>query len=758
MFEQLFRFAKTLFLDKHLPICKRRSRKRLAFQLEQLEDRAVPAGLVVTEFTPGPTHLTGQDLVNNILGTGVGTPSNIQLIDYQAAPGMNDVKFGNSSSAGSFVGGTGIVGFANGIVLSSGGVQNVVGPNASIAASQDNTPAPGDTNLSGTLSQNTFDATVLSFDFVPQGNTLAFQYVFSSDEYNIFTNPQSQYDDGFGAYLNDVTAGQSAASAVNVAVLPSTNTSSDRVSVQNVNTTKNSSFFINNDITSGAPVNTEMNGLTTVLSVSQTVVPGHTYHIKLVIADASDNTIDSNVFVMGHSFTTVSAPVVTTSQATVTYGTPVTFTATETAAGIQNTDMVSFYDGSTFLGNGTLQSNGGGTAVWTYTTLPTQLQVGAGQPIEAYYNAAGSQSSPQPAGVEGDLMGGETVLPHALTISATTNAKTYDSTTSAAAAPTVSGLQGSDSVSGLSESYASANAGTSKTLNVNPGFTVSDSNGGNNYTVTTVSNTTGVITKAALTITAQANTKAFDSKTNAAATPTVAGLIGADTVTGLTEVYTDRNAGSSKTLSVSSYTVSDGNSGNNYTVTTVTNTTGVITKAALTITAVTNTKAYDSTTSASATPTVSGLVGNDSVTGLAEVYTNPNAGTGKTLSVSSYTVSDGNSGNNYTVTTLTNTTGVINKAALTIFAATNTKTYDSTTTAAAQPTVTGLAGGDSASGLVEVYSDKNSGFNKTLSVSSYTITDGNGGNNYTVTTVPNTSGVINRVRFDDQRRDEHQDL
>ena len=40
-------------------------------------------------------------------------------------------------------------------------------------------------------------------------------------------------------------------------------------------------------------------------------------------------------------------------------------------------------------------------------------------------------------------------------------------------------------------------------------------------------------------------------------------------------------------------------------------------------------------------------------------------------------MNDGNSGNNYTVTTATNTTGVINKAALTITANTNTKTYDS---------------------------------------------------------------------------------
>ncbi len=85
------------------------------------------------------------------------------------------------------------------------------------------------------------------------------------------------------------------------------------------------------------------------------------------------------------------------------------------------------------------------------------------------------------------------------------------------------------------------------------------------------------------------------------------------------------------------YTVSDGNSGGNYTVTTASSTVGVINKAALTITALANTKTYDSTASAAATPTVVGLVGSDTVTGLSETYDTKNAGTGKTLSVAAAT-------------------------------------------------------------------------------------------------------------------------
>ena len=131
----------------------------------------------------------------------------------------------------------------------------------------------------------------------------------------------------------------------------------------------------------------------------------------------------------------------------------------------------------------------------------------------------------------------------------------------------------------------------------------------------------------------------------------------------------------------------------------------------------TNAKAYDSTTSAAATPTVSGLMGADNVTGKSELYADAETLVlERVLSVSAYTINDGNSGNNYAVTTLTNTTGVINKAPLTITAATNTKTYDSTTVAAATPGVSGLKGSDTLTGRVEVYSDKNAGSSKTLSV------------------------------------------
>ncbi len=89
--------------------------------------------------------------------------------------------------------------------------------------------------------------------------------------------------------------------------------------------------------------------------------------------------------------------------------------------------------------------------------------------------------------------------------------------------------------------------------------------------------------------------------------------------------------------------------------------------ALLTIAATTNSKTYDATPSAATNPTVLGLQGTDTVTGLAEIYGDPSIGSGKTLSVAGYTINDGNGGNNYAVTTVNNTTGEINPLTISSF-------------------------------------------------------------------------------------------
>lgn len=234
--------------------------------------------------------LTPQDLVSALLGTGVAV-SNIQ---FNGAP----------IAAGTFSGGSGIVGFPSGIILSSGNIGFVPGPNTQDDATANNGRL-GDADLDALIpGYETFDACVLEFDFQCQGTqAILFRYTFTSEEYNEWVN--SPYNDVFGFFLN----GQ------NIALVPGS--SGLAASINNVNCNNpynppNGSFcnlYINNDCDDMPPGtfpcngvrDIQMDGLLVVLTATGTLQPGLN-HIKLAIADAGDHILDSNVFIEGQSF------------------------------------------------------------------------------------------------------------------------------------------------------------------------------------------------------------------------------------------------------------------------------------------------------------------------------------------------------------------------------------------------------------------------------------------------------------------------
>jgi hypothetical protein len=249
--------------------------------------------LVTQDLTQG---VTPEDLVSTLVGPGV-TVTNVQF-------------WGADAAAGTVSGGTGIIGFANGIVLSTGCTGNVVAQGGLNGFNDDtcDNQQPGDPDLDAQIpGYSTYDRSVLEFDFECQNiQVISFEYVFSSEEYNEYAN--SPFNDVFGFFVN----------GVNVALLPDNVTP---VSINNVNcgnpvgdpTPHNCEFFINNSCQGPPgspdlpfpcvpPRQTEMDGLTLVLNVSASVKPGIN-HIKLAIADAGDPVLDSNVFIRTQSFT-----------------------------------------------------------------------------------------------------------------------------------------------------------------------------------------------------------------------------------------------------------------------------------------------------------------------------------------------------------------------------------------------------------------------------------------------------------------------
>ncbi|MBN9421294.1 MAG: filamentous hemagglutinin N-terminal domain-containing protein, partial [Candidatus Accumulibacter sp.] len=273
----------------------------------------------------------------------------------------------------------------------------------------------------------------------------------------------------------------------------------------------------------------------------------------------------------------------------------------------------------------------------------------------------------------------------ALTVDAGTLAdRVYDgsaaSGTVGSYTPSVSGAQPAGS---LSYTAVSKNAGTYRTSDgsLRLGGLYSDQRG---YDISYAGSSL-TVTPAALTVTTGAVTKTYDGTTAAAGSAIASAgtqLFGGDTLSGGSFAFTDRNAGSGKTVRVSGVTINDGNGGNNYTVSYADNTASTIDKAALTVTTGAVTKTYDGTTAAAGSAIVSGgqLFG-DTLSGGSFAFTDRNAGSGKTVRVSGVTINDGNGGNNYTVTYADNTASAIDKAALTVTTGAVTKTYDGTTAA-----------------------------------------------------------------------------
>jgi filamentous hemagglutinin family protein len=401
-------------------------------------------------------------------------------------------------------------------------------------------------------------------------------------------------------------------------------------------------------------------------------------------------------------------------------------------------------------------------AIYGTTSAPIR-NVGSGELVNVSgLSIASATSSSGTVRVYGYQLGNSTtsdsigqINQATLTLNPVTASKVYDSTMTSAAAVSKVGLQTGDTVTSLTESYNSPNVlgPNGSTLSVNTGYVVNDGNGGNNYNVVVGAPVAGTITRATLNLTAATDTKIYDATTTAAGTVVgVSGLQGSDTITGTSESFASKDVkganGSTLVVNTSGYVISDGNNGLNYNVVNHT-ANGTITPAALTLSTVTDTKTYDGTTAApGVTVGVSGLLGSDTISSLAESFNSKNvAGTnGSTLSVAGgYVINDGNGGRDYTVSSNTSL-GTITPAALAIDAVTDTKTYDATTNA---PGVTvkviGLQGSDTVIGLTESFGSKNvMGANgSTLSVNNaFGVNDGNAGNNYVVT-VNSTTGTIN---------------
>src|SRR5204863_282183 len=129
------------------------------------------------------------------------------------------------------------------------------------------------------------------------------------------------------------------------------------------------------------------------------------------------------------------------------------------------------------------------------------------------------------------------------------------------------------------------------------------------------------------TVTAQADSRGYNGTTSSGVAPVVTGTQYDAVGTAATQSYDNRNVGSTHVLSASGLVMNDGNSGNNYAITYPPSAaTGVITAAPLTVTAQTDSRVYNGTTSSGAAPFVTGTQYDATGTAATQSYDNKNVG------------------------------------------------------------------------------------------------------------------------------------
>jgi gliding motility-associated-like protein len=262
--------------------------------------------------------LTVEQYVQNVL---LGQNVTVSNITYNGGP-ANVV----SPGVGGFDCPNCNLGILSGFAMTTGDVAGLVGPNGTGGFTGTGTGGimGQDPDLLALIQEvipgadpnfvDVNDWIIIEFDFVPLGDTLQFQYVWASEEYDEWVG--TDYNDIFGFFISGPGInGPYANNADNIARVPVTNAPVAIGTINNGNGNTGpctSCEYYNQDGQFGgmafdAPEHTDpyymqMDGYTDVLTATAIVQCGQTFHIKLAICDTSDPSMASSVFLQRDSF------------------------------------------------------------------------------------------------------------------------------------------------------------------------------------------------------------------------------------------------------------------------------------------------------------------------------------------------------------------------------------------------------------------------------------------------------------------------
>ena len=229
---------------------------------------------------PYPTEF---ELVNKVL---LGSGIKAEKIVYRGA----------FESKGVFINDKTPVSFSGGIILSTGIAKNASN-SLDRGRNTEDMGGKGDRDLNQLINGITYDAATIEFDFTAEKDLISFNYIFGSKEYPEYVF--SGFNDIFGFFLVDMETQE----VWNLAVIPNTTIP---ITINTINDEFNKQYYVDNirfKPSEKAEHTLKTDGFTKPLIAYHEVVPGRKYRIKMVIADASDNKLDSFVLIESTSFT-----------------------------------------------------------------------------------------------------------------------------------------------------------------------------------------------------------------------------------------------------------------------------------------------------------------------------------------------------------------------------------------------------------------------------------------------------------------------
>ena len=243
---------------------------------------------------------------------------------------VNGVPFSNATltgfdcSAGYFDGTSANLALETGLVMATGGVESIEpgGFGGGFGGPGVDADLTEQLVMVGASATNLNNLIVLEFDFIPNSDQISFQYVFASNEYPGYTC--SQFNDIFGFFLSGPgITGPFSGGAVNMALVPDPDDPDTFTDTPVIINTINSGIASGGDsgpcdaidpdwqdysvfFTGNAAQETvNFPGFTVPLTATYSVTPCEEYHIKLAIADVADGALNSAVFLLEGSFSSV---------------------------------------------------------------------------------------------------------------------------------------------------------------------------------------------------------------------------------------------------------------------------------------------------------------------------------------------------------------------------------------------------------------------------------------------------------------------